>query len=389
MQVSGINKHGETINIPGVFSTKPCVIVSPFSLNLNDPTQTMEVGVDNLREEPPGSGKWRFTIFCATTSGNTSYFPDDDSGATDEDTWVSGPYSTNPLVDVDSIVVSGKVRSVRGDDGGLWIVRKVMTTLQVDFGSGYVDVASTVSQDLDFEEFVNFFIEYTFPSAGVWDWQVKFEAFDVVDINSNFIRYGEIEYTYQDETLNTTYPITTPGIGLLNDPADNSPAWGQITFNFSPGQTGEIYKIDYSINTLKVESILKANGIYNGGLDIKNTGSGISIFNSAEINEFGVVDNISIPNTHWSGSLENIALPGDDPTKLRLSVRISKFYNSSLGADLKLNMTKPITAKVYRRNPIINSPTPDNRYHLQQAEFTQSSRVLYETGTAQWLVVGA
>lgn len=402
---SGINNHGDTIILPGKWEEKPTIQVSPFTLAV-PPTITVnpdeiderieatypyiQVAAENIIETPPGSGKWQFDVFCATTNNNISkfYYADEENVDKTLDIWYSKTYSTVPVVNPEAILISGVITSKIGNDSGFWIVRQVDITLQKEVTHGvgdFIDVATVTTAPIDHDGIVPWSIDYKFPTAGDLTYRLKFEAKNVLDSGGFPIIYGELNYNYSQENLQTTYPITTPNLSLLNNPV-GSHNWVAITFNFSPTQAGEIYKIEYSVNSFSVAANTTAAGILNGGFSWEHKSTETVLYSKISTRQHGGSDLITSPIAPWSGVLENVALP-DMIENLQLVARLQVYGNTSHNSSLTFTSTKPISATVYRRQPIINSQTPENHFVMLSKEITSAGEPI-ATGSAQWLAIG-
>jgi hypothetical protein len=137
----------QTIILPGWWDTKPKVIVSPLSLRAYDVTyatqsQSWACRAEHLREEPEGSGIYKFNAVAELTlsSNQGTTVINQTSGSTSADSWTSSEYAV--FTNTSSLTANVSALSVKGTGAHTheYYYRKVVAYLQLyKTGVGWYD----------------------------------------------------------------------------------------------------------------------------------------------------------------------------------------------------------------------------------------------------------
>lgn len=384
---SGIAQHGSLVDLGTGWSTKPTVLVSPFTLpsymSVYPDDQVISVGVTTLYEDPLASGNWWFIpdVSLRQASGQGSLPLSLSSGLISADTWTSSVFTTP--ANVDEITVSVSVNSKHGN-GYNWNARQVNITVQYLDSGVWVD-GEIISDILLDTETHNYTLTNEFPSSAAWDVRVKIDTSDYLTAI-----FGDLEYTYDQQTLNlagsrtgsvNVSPTTPFGVlaHLLNYPGTALP--------------GQRYKTEYFFESITFTSVLQSSGLPSRSL---RTSLRLNKINPTTIPSpklWGVegTHNTSINpiNRTLSNQTFSYQIPDDETTisagtQAVIGLETQAFDGAS--GSTSLNITGVANATFYYRTLVPTSTTVQNDFTITGYEYINAGSVL-ETGICSWLAI--
>ncbi|WP_051331769.1 host specificity factor TipJ family phage tail protein [Methylocaldum szegediense] len=129
---TGQANSGTTVTLPGYWNAQPKIMVSPYSLQCYNKTaaqqdQTLSFAATNIREEPPGSGVWKFDAIAqltfASNVGSTGV--NQSVAQTNNDSWNSNQISLFNNTSQITVRVRFRSRKGVGTDSNYYYYRSV------------------------------------------------------------------------------------------------------------------------------------------------------------------------------------------------------------------------------------------------------------------------
>lgn len=362
----GIANSGDEVIIPGYWKAQPRVMVSPATLQLfkasdSNQDQSVSCRVLNLTEVVVGSGRWKFdpvaTLTLAARVGNTVL--SESSGVVSTNAWTSAQKTT--IANCISITPSVSFLSARGNGSGPNLYRSVRWRVEY-FHNGWWQSGAyrIVNIGPQLSNHVSDSFEFSFPSAGAWQWRIYAEAYD-----TDSTTFGSVSYTYSQTTC---YP---PG-GSYTASVNGSSTTASLSVPFTVTGSGEIYEIVYnyslawSMNWSVTTDTIAGRCIDASGTLTKNFSYPSNLSQSYSRSQTVTGSNLSVSNRTFS---------------------LSRTGGNNTYTGINLSITGA-SALVKRRTIIPNSTTPSNTFNVNSYGFNLTSAQVLASGTLNWLAVG-
>ena len=121
-RANGVASNGDIVTIPGFFAVEPTVLLSPNSLQVYDQasaaqSQSLLLNADNLREDPGGSGTWKFDARAELTLSESqgTTILNSSSGSISANTYTEPPSGTiTTETNTTDLTLYVRLTSVRG-----------------------------------------------------------------------------------------------------------------------------------------------------------------------------------------------------------------------------------------------------------------------------------
>ncbi|MCB0628063.1 MAG: hypothetical protein KDC43_30070 [Saprospiraceae bacterium] len=389
---TGVANTGETVDIPGYFSSEPSIIVTPRAIQTyiganSGQDQQLVLSADGIEEY--AAGQWRFTAnaqLVLAENGGTE--PINWTSSTDSTATKDSPvYETEP--NTTDLVVNVSLQSVRGTgtapnyyyrqvswtvyyrvagSGGGWTVGATKVKALGAVVTAVSDSQSVTGLTADSYEI---YISATYSDAG------------------GTFQSGTGGYEYADPVVRTAADVDVTALASTSGTWSSTVYAAPVLASYSPPAGWSIYQVDYSWQRGYYSEIGAAFWTGTGTM-----GSGSSSFSS----DVGPVSH-SYTGTSavWTYSYQGVAAADNWASKSRQtsSYNVNEIYGSITATvtarQAFVNVRGRIRnaqATIRTRRLITNSTTAANTLTFTDYDYTLSGQTVLGSGTLNWQAIG-
>jgi hypothetical protein len=362
---SGVANNGVTVNIPGYWTQRPSIAVSPsyiksYSSAYSQQDQFWHVSADEVIEV--STGQWSFKPVARLELGDSSGVQalNLNSGSISTNTYTSGLVITP--ANTSSIDIAVSASSVRGTGTTPnfyyrkvdWRVKyRVVGSTSWSYSS-YKTITYGASQSAIADSRVLAL------SPAAYEYQVEFVSADAGGTYSS----GSVEYDYNTASVSKATEVSKSVNGINDSLSFGLPS-------YSPPSGWSVYTVTYAFQ-------------YAYRLASNTTMVGASV---------------QMQNANVFHMLGSNSTAGDINTWINKSVTSSSyntgFLDGSLGSSCHISSCSSASLKVRNatvsigiRRPRTNSTTPSNSFSVTGYSYELSSALVLEEGTLNWLAIG-
>lgn len=359
----GSASSGLTVTLPGYWKTQPKIIVSPnelesYKVDNTSQSQKWHVSAQNLREDPAGSGIYKFdTVAELILAANAGTDNLNQSVTQSSNSWSSSVYTLPSNTAEINVSISVKSKLGEGSDGITYYYRQV--SWRVHYHDTVADTWSVsswreVAIGANLDNTVADSVAITLP-ANVTEYYVEYVA---ANAGGTFTAGSQL-YTYLTATTSSVTERSTQ-YGGSNPPAYHSAQ--PTTPAFTPSAGYAIYQIIY-----------RWTSIYDG-----DYGDSSSIY-------WTTADNLG--GLSYKQSFAR-AVTVDTATYNRTYAFLHGNISTPDGYSIYVEVNNA-HAEIKTRKPIKNSTTADNTFNLLSVSWTLSGTSAIATGSLNYMAVEA